>query len=228
MTGVLQLMQSWWLGAERLAMRAPHLAAILAAGSWPAAALTGVAGLALLVAGVRLGRFLTCAGGALVGWVAGGFLAPVVRGWLPEWLPAWIAASMLGLASLLAPGLYPLAVGALPGVLLGLRIPIGGKDWLGGLAGGLALALLASWLRRFVLAATAAVAGALLVVLALLALSHQVPALLALARRPMLLAGLAAVLAVAGAAYQLGAGADGGSWLGSRGRSRKMEGVEDV
>jgi len=205
-------------------MRAPEMAGVLAAGSWPAAALAGVAGFALLVAGARLGRFLSCAGGALVGWVAGGLLAPEVHGWLPGWLPPWIAAATLGMASLLAPGTYPLALGLLPGMLLGLRTPVAGKGWLGGLAGGVALALLALWLRRLVLAATAAVSGAILVALALLALSHQVPALLALARRPTLLAGLAGILAVAGTAYQLGAGVERG---GARSRSRKLEGVED-
>jgi len=225
MSGMVALLQSWWAGAERLAMRAPEMAGVLAAGSWPAAALTGVAGLALLVAGVRLGRFLSCAGGALVGWVAGGLLAPEVHGWLPGWLPSWIGAATLGLASLLAPGAYPFALGLLPGVLLGLRTPVAGKGWLGGLAGGVALALLAAWMRRFVLAATAAVSGAVLVSLALLALSHQVPALLALAHRPMLFAALAATMAVAGTAYQLGAGVERGGRRGAR--SRKLEGVED-
>jgi hypothetical protein len=225
MNGFAQVLQGWAAEAEGLAMRAPELARVLAGGSWPAAALAAATGLALLVAGARLGRFLACGGGALVGWVAGGLLAPVVRGWLPVWLPPWAGAVTLGLASLLGPTSYPSALGALPGVLLGLRIPVAGREWLGGLFGALVLALLALSLRRFVLAATAAVAGALLLVLASLALSHQVPALLALARRPLLLGGLAATLAVAGTVYQLGAGVVRGQ-RGARAPAGKLEGVE--
>ena len=227
MTGVAALLQGWLAAGERLAMRAPELASRLAAGSWPAEMLVAVAGLALLVAGARLGRFLACAGGALVGWIAGGFLASAFHVWLPPWLPPRVGAATLGLASLLAPSLYPLALGLLPGLLLGVQVPIAGKTWLGGVGGAVALALLALWLKRLVVAATAAVGGAVLVTLALVAVSHQVPALLSLARRPALVAGLAATLAVAGTVYQLGAGVERGARRGARARSRKLEGVED-
>jgi hypothetical protein len=221
MSGVFAVPQEWLAVAERLAARVPELARALGAGSWPAAALAGAAGLALLMAGVRLGRLLAAAGGAFVGWFAGGLLAVAVSGWVPAWLPAWVAAAVLGLMSFLAPDVYPIALGLFPGALLGARVPIANKAWLSVL-GGLALALLALWLSRFVLAVTAALAGAVLVVASLLALSLHVPALLVLARSPMLLAGLAALLAVAGTAFQLRAGAG----RARRPRSRKIQDVE--
>ena len=225
MTGVAALLQAWLFAAERLAMRAPQLASAVAAGAWPAEALVAVAGIALLVAGARLGRFLACAGGALVGWLAGDAVTSYLHGWVPAWLPPRVGAGALGVASLVAPTLYPFTLGLLPGLLLGLRVPIGGSPWGGALAGGIGLGLLAAWLRRLVLAATAACAGALLLALVLLALGHQVPAVLPLARRPMLLAGLAGALALAGTAYQLGAG---GERRASRSaRARKLEGVEE-
>jgi hypothetical protein len=224
MSGLVSLLQGAWAAAEGFAMRAPEAAGSLAAGSWPAEVLAASAGLALLVAGARLGRFLACAGGALIGWVGGGLLAPQLHAWLPGWLPPWVGAAMLGFGSLLAPWLYPLSLGLLPGVLLGLRAPVAGRNWLGGTAGGLALGLLALWLRRLVLAATAALAGAVLVSLALVAASRQIPALETLARRPALLLGLAATLVVAGTAYQFGAGVERGGRGGPR--PGKLEGVE--
>jgi hypothetical protein len=221
MSGVLALLQEWLASAERLASRVPELARSLGAGSWPAVVLAGAAGLALLVAGARLGRFLAAAGGALVGWLVGGLLAPAVHGWMPAWVPAWVAAAVLGLVSLLAPDVYPITLGLVPGALLGVRLPLADKPWVGGFSGGLALGLVALWLRRLVLAGTAAVAGAVLAVASLLALSRQVPALLVLARRPMLLTGLAALLAVAGTAFQLGVGDSA-----RKPRSRKVQGAE--
>ena len=221
MSGVFALLQEWLAAAERLAARVPELARALGGGSWPAVVLAGATGLSLLVAGVRLGRLLAAAGGAFVGWLAGGLLAPAVQGWMPGWLPAWVAAAVLGLMSFLAPEVYPIALGLVPGALLGVRMPLAGKPWVGGFSVGLALGLLALWLRRLVLAATAALAGAVLVVASLLALSRHVPALLVLVRRPMLLAGLAALLTVAGTAFQLGAGDSA-----RKARSRKVQGAE--
>jgi hypothetical protein len=228
MMGAAALLQSWWAAAMKLASRAPELARALASGSWPAEGLAALAGLALLVAGARLGRILACGGGAVVGWLAGALVAPHLHGWLPATLPPWIGVAALGLGSLLAPALYPLALGLLPGLLLGFQMPIGDRAWAGALAGGVALALLAIWLRRFVLAATAAVAGAVLVSLALLAATRQVPALLPLARSPSVLALVGATLAVAGTAYQLGAGVQRRDGRGTKARPRKVEGVEDA
>lgn len=223
MNGAGALLRSWLFAAEGLAMRAPYLAGAVAAGGWPAEALVGVAGLALLAAGARVGRLIACAGGALIGWVAGGLAVPYLHGWLPGWLPPRVGAAALGLGSLLAPTLYPFTLGLVPGILLGLRVAIGGTPWAGALAGGVGLAVLAVWLRRFVLAATAACAGAILVALVLLALGRHVPALLPLARRPMLLAAVTGALALAGTAYQLGAGVERKAKRGAR---AKLEGVE--
>jgi hypothetical protein len=221
MSEVFALLQGWLASAEHAAARVPELARALGAGSLPAAVLAGAAGLALLVAGVRLGRPLAAAGGAFVGWLAGGLLAVAVSGWMPAWLPASVAAAVLGLMSFLAPDVYPIALGLLPGALLGARVPIAGKAWLSVL-GGLALALLALWMSRFVLAVTAAMAGAVLVVASLLALSLYIPALLVLARSPMLLWGFSALLAVAGTVFQLRRR----TFRVRKPSSRKVEGME--
>ena len=205
MSGMLTLLESWLAAAERLAARLPQTATSLTRGSWPAAILALALGLALLVAGIRLGRVLTAAGAAAVGWLAGSLLVPSFQLWnLPPATPAWAAAITLGVLALGAPDLYPLVLGGIPGALLGMRVAVAGKAWVGALAGAVVLALLAVWLRRLVLAATGAVAGSVLVVAALIALSAGVPRLAALAHRPLVAAAVAGVLAIAGTAYQLG------------------------
>jgi hypothetical protein len=208
MSAMLATLQGWLAEAERLAGRLPELAAVLRGGGWPALAAALAAGIALLVAGARLGRLLAAAGAALMGWWVGGMLAPAVHGWVPASLPAWVAAAVLGLSALMSPVVYPVVLGLAPGALLGMHVAVAGKAWLGGLAGGIVLALLAVLLRRLVVAATAATVGAALVAAGLLALAARWPALDPLARRPILLLGLAAVLAVAGTAFQLGAGVE--------------------
>ena len=205
MNGMLALLQSWLAMAARLAGQLPEVATALTHGAWPAAVVALGLGLALLLAGLRLGRILAAAGAAAVGWLAGSLLFPSFDLWnLPPATPAWAAALVLGVMALGVPELYAALVGIIPGALLGVHVAVAGKAWLGGLAGAVVLALLALWLRRLVLAATAAGAGAVLVVAALLALSAGVPRLAALAHRPLVLAVLVGVLAVAGTAYQLG------------------------
>jgi hypothetical protein len=200
---MLELLQRWMATAEQLAGRFfPAAAAHLA--SWPAALLAGLAGLALLVAGIRLGRVLAAGGSAVVGYLAGLALVPSFSLWtLPAETPAFAAAAVLGLLALASPELYPVLLGLVPGALLGIRAPVAGSAWLGAAAGGLVLAALAVLLRRIVLAATAATAGAALVAVALLALSHMVPALAFLGQRPALLAGFAVLLAVVSATFQV-------------------------
>jgi hypothetical protein len=202
---VLGVLQSWIAAAERLAARVPEIALSLGARSWPLAALAALFGIALLVVGIRLGPLLTAAGGALVGWIAGSMLPALGAEWaLPAALPGWVAAAVLGLTSAFAPAVYPIALGALPGALLGLSAPLGGHPWLGAGLVGLLLAGLALALRRVIIAATAAVPGAALLMASLIALSARFPALGVLARRPMLLLGIGALLAVAGTAFQVG------------------------
>jgi hypothetical protein len=205
MNGVIALLHSWLAAAERLAGRLPEAAVVLTRGSWPAAVIALALGLALLIAGARLGRVLAAAGAAAVGWLAGSLLVTSFRTWnLPPSTPAWAAALVFGVLALGAPELYPVVLGIIPGWLLGTQVAVAGKAWLGGLAGAVVLALLLLWLRRLVLAGSAAAAGAVLTVMALVALSTRVPRLAALAHRPLVLAAVAGVLAVAGTAYQLG------------------------
>ena len=87
---MLELMQRWLATAERLAGRFPSAAAYL--DSWPAALLALLAGLALLVAGIRLGRVLAAGGSAVVGFLAGTALWPSFDLWnLPAASPAFAA-----------------------------------------------------------------------------------------------------------------------------------------
>lgn len=205
MNGMLALLQSWLAQAEQLAGRLPQVATSLTRGAWPAAVVALALGFALLVAGARLGRVLAAAGAAAVGWLAGSTFIPSFELWnLPPATPAWSAALVLGVVAIGAPEIYPVLVLGIPGALLGMQVAVAGKAWLGGLAGAVVLGLLALWLRRAVLAATAAGAGAVLAVAALLALTAGVPRLVALAHRPLVLAAVTGVLAVAGMAYQLG------------------------
>ncbi len=202
-SGALALVRDWAAGAEALAGRVPELAHQLAPGSWPLAVAVGACGLLLLLGGLRLSPLVTAAGGALLGWVAGGYAAPLFAGRIPPGLTAWVGAAALGVASLLTPYAFPAAAGALPGALLGARLfPWGALA--GILLGAALLGLLAIALRRLVVALFAAAAGAALVAAALIALTVQMPALAVVTRRPTLLAALAATLAVAGAAFQLG------------------------
>lgn len=205
MSAIAAILHAWAGAAERLALRLPELAAAVTRGSWPAAVVVLVLGAALLVAGCRLGRVLAAAASAGVGWLAGARFFPNFELWnLPPATPSWVGALVLGVTALGAPELYPLVVGGVPGFLLGMHVSVAGRSWLGGAVGAVALALLALWLRRLVLAATAACAGAALVVAALATLAARVDRLAPLAQRPLVLAVAAAVLAIAGTGYQLG------------------------
>ncbi len=207
MSGVLQLLSSWLTTAQEVLAHVPDVATALGAGAWPLAVLVGVLGLTLLLAGVRLGRLLSALGGAAVGLLGGLPLAALAAAHgAPGWLPSWVAAAVLGAASYFAPEVYPVVLGLVPGALVGMRVPVGDKAWLGPVVGGLVLGVLGLLLRRVVLAATAACLGAILLCMATLALARQVPALAPLTQRPMLLAGVAAILAVAGTGFQSGRG----------------------
>jgi hypothetical protein len=202
---VLALLQSWIASAERLAQRLPGWAEGIGAHAWPLAAVAALLAIALLVAGTRLGRVIPAAGAAAIGWIAFGQVSGAVSEWgLPAWAPQWGAAIVLGLAAGFAPPVYPLALGMVPGALLGLRMPLAGRVWLGAAAGAVVLGGLAVLARRIVIAATAAAAGAVLLAGALLALAARFTALTALTRRPVLLTLVLAVLAVAGTAFQVG------------------------
>jgi hypothetical protein len=206
MNGVGALLQGWLASAERLAARLPELAAFLRQGSWPGAAVAAGAGIFLLVAGIRLPRVVTAIGGGAVGALAGLAYAEVFRqlGVSPSTAALGCGAA-LAIACALAPPLFPVVLGAVPGALVGARAQVTENPALGAAAGALVLGVFGYLLRRFLVAVAGALAGALLVAAALLALSARFPALGELARRPVVLAAGVALLAVAGAAYQLGA-----------------------
>jgi hypothetical protein len=218
MTGMVTVLQGWLADAEALAGRVPDAAQRLAAGSWPAIALATALGLALLVAGARLRRVLSGAAAGLVGFVLGTTLARLVGGPVGPSTWAWAVAAILTVGAALAPGIYPSALGALAGGVLGARLPVGGSAALGAALGAVVGGSVALLLRRLVLAATAAAAGASLLATVLLALGARYPALAVLGARPVVLVAIGALLFVAGTAFQVGAG-DGG------GRSGKARGA---
>ncbi len=204
MTGVLALLQAWLRTAESLVARAPELSAWAGAGSWPAAAGAVLAGLLLLVAGIRVPRLIAFLGGAAVGWLLGASLAPALHGVAGATAVSGAAALIVALGALAGPPLYPAILGALPGALLGGQLTLMGQPAFGAAAGALALGLAGYLLRRLVLAATASAVGTILVCGALLALSPRLPQLGVLAHRPLALLAVAGVLFVAGTAFQAG------------------------
>jgi hypothetical protein len=204
--GVLALLQTWIATLERLAQRLPGWAESVGANAWPLALVAALLAVALLVAGTRLGRVIPAAGAATIGWFAVGQISGVTSEWgLPGWAPQSGVAVLLGLAAGFAPPVYPLALGMVPGALLGMRFPLAGRVWLGGAVGALLLGGLALAARRIVVAATAAVAGAVLLAGSLLALAVRFKVLTAITRRPVLLTLLLALVVVAGTAFQVGA-----------------------
>jgi hypothetical protein len=204
MQGVLAFLTGPASYAEQLARLVEGLAGRLEPGGWPLWAVTALAGGVLLLQGLKLHRLVNALGGALVGAWWGAQFAGLVPGWMPPWFPGWGLAMALGAASLLFDDVYPIALGVTPGVLMGLRIPLDGQAWIGGLAGAIVTALAALALRRQVIALSASIGGASLVAAAALAAARQVSSLALLAQRPTLLVAAAGVLAVAGTAFQLG------------------------
>ena len=173
---MLSTLQAWAAALERLALRVPELAAIIAPGSWPLATVVALLGVVLLLGGLRLQRLVAPAGGAALGWVIGGMLAPLIPR-VPVGMLHWLGAALLGVGSLASPAVYPLAAGALPGALLGAQVAPPGRLWVGAAGGAVVMALLALVLRRLVIAASAALAGSALLSAALLALAPHVRAL---------------------------------------------------
>ncbi len=199
-----------------LAARIPQLATAAGLGSWQVAVVALVAGIALLIAGVRLGRVLSALAGAALGWVmATRYPAFAVLLGIPPGTAAWVVAATAGFASAFAPGLYPILLGALPGAAwgAGLGLPFLGRRWLAIVGAGAVAALICFAARRLVLALTAACSGVVLIDAALLVLAVQFPVVHAVTRRPMVLALLTAVLLVAGTASQLSYEAPGGRGL---------------
>jgi hypothetical protein len=162
-----------------------------------------VLGAVLLAAADRLRRPVAALGGAAVGVLAARAAQPV----LPEVLSpagwAWVAAVLCGAGAALVPALFPSLVGALVGALLGLHVPVAGRPAIGAiLAAGVGAALLAIGARSTA-AVLASIAGGLALGAAFVTLAggHEIG--LELALRPSVLLGLAVVLGVAGAVFQL-------------------------
>jgi len=183
--------------------RLPALVARLGAfPAWKLAPLA-LAGLALLLAGARGRRPISVVGGALVGWL-GGQAAARALGLTGGLFPLFWAAA-LGAGSGLLPPLYPFAAGGLVGALIGAWLPVPGQGFVAGgilllLCGGLALLA-----PRAIAATTAGLLGAALVGAALAGAGHHIPFLAPLSTHPILLAGVALVLALASSAFQLAA-----------------------
>jgi len=198
----------------QLLREAPALAARLHPLPVWGLASVGVAGLAVLLAGARWRRPVALSGGAAVGWLAGLAGAGVLG--LPGGLFPLLGAIVLGGASLLLPSVFPFAAGGLVGAFLGGLLPVPGQ---GPVAGAVALFLVGGvglMAARLLAAAAAGLAGAAVLGLALLAGARHWQPLAALAARPVVLAGLMLVVAIAGAAYQAGT-----AWGGGGGGSRK-------
>jgi hypothetical protein len=222
---VLELLQSWMADAEGIVGRVPDLVAATGSWSWAVGIVAALGGVGLLLAGARLGPVLTGIGGALVGWLAGVHVATLAElKAVPIPTIGWAVAASLGLLSVFLPAAYPALLGAVAGALLGLRAPLGGSAWIGAAAGALLLGCLALLLRRVVVAGTAAVAGAVLLVAGVVALSLSTPALSGVTHRPVLLTGFGALLAVAGTAFQAATQGGGGPRLRSQPRRSPRHG----
>jgi hypothetical protein len=172
----------------------------------PAAAL-GVAGLLLLLAGARWAPLA----GALAGAQAGALAGLVVQPWLAPHLPIGSRAALaaagalaLGLAGAAWPRLAAVAVGAVPGAVLGVGLPIAGSVLAGGVAGAAILGALALVASDLVLVGAASALGAALLGGAGLALLGSGPLARELAGVPTLLVAWLAVVGAAGVAAQRG------------------------
>lgn len=193
----------WGPFAEAL-KRLPDAAESLRELPWPAAVALLTAGAVTLAAGARARRPLAAVGGAIVGAAAGAAATVLLqgRGGIPPMAMAAVAAAAGALAGVLFPPVFIFGAGALPAALVGLAFPVQGQAALGALTGiavGGAIALL---FARWVAAIAAAGLGAALVASGLFAAFGRSVPLRALASHPLALAGVLAVLTVAGAAFQ--------------------------
>lgn len=177
---------------------------VSAAGPLAGAALLA-AGIVALTVALRAPRPLAAAGGAIVGALAGlavkGTLA--LHFGLAPLTSAVAGAAVVALACGAFPPLFPFAVGALPGALLGVLVPLGGRGVLGAAAGALVAGVVALVFGRPLTAGFAAVTGGLLAGAGLLALLGGSPLARELGGRPFALLGFAVVTGIAGAAFQL-------------------------
>lgn len=173
-----------------------------------------VGGAVLLAAADRLRRPVALLGGAAVGALAVHAAQPLLPGALSPAGWTWIAAVLCGGGAALAPTAFPALAGALIGALVGVRVPVAGRPAVGGfIAAGLGAALFSVGARS-VAAVLASLAGGLAVGVGLVTLAGGRELGVELASRPVVLLGIAVVLGIAGAAFQL---------AGEKGRPRLPE-----
>jgi hypothetical protein len=165
--------------------------------------LLAIAGAVLLAAADRLRRPVALLGGAAVGALAVHAARPILPGGLSPAGWAWIAAVLFGGAAAVAPVAFPALAGALAGALVGAHVPIAGRPAIGAVLAAAVGAALLSVGGRTAAAVLANLAGGLAIATGVVTLAGGRELGVELASRPMVLLGIAAVLGVAGAAFQL-------------------------
>jgi hypothetical protein len=185
----------WVGGVAGEVVRAPWLAAV-------AMVAVGVVTLAL---GARLRRPIATLGGALVGVGAALAFSEAVASplGLSPASAAGVAAAVLGAACFAFPPLFPAVAGALPGALAARGIAPADQQALALGLGAAVGAAVGAVLARLVVAAVASAIGAMVLALGVAGLLAHAGAGEMLLSHPVALVGLAAVLAVAGVAFQL-------------------------
>lgn len=192
----------------RLATRLPELAGPLRPLPLWAHGLLLAAGLAVAAGGARWRRPVGLAGGAATGWLAGLAAAGLLE--LPGRVLPAIGAALVAGGALMVPPVFPFAAGALPGAFVGARLGLPGGPLAGAAIGLLLLGGLGLLGARLLAAAVAGLLGGAIAGVALLAASSHLPELRILEERPVLLAALVLLLAVSGAAFQVGFAWGGG------------------
>lgn len=162
-------------------------------------------GAVLLAAADRLRRPVALLGGAAVGALAVHAARPFLPGGLSPAGWAWVAAILFGGGAALAPPAFPALAGALVGALLGVHVPVAGKPAIGALIAAAVGSALLSVGARSVAAVLASVTGGLAVGVGLVVLAGGREVGVQLASRPLVLIGIAVVLGIGGAAFQLSA-----------------------
>jgi hypothetical protein len=191
--------------ADGIAALSGAVEAVRSLGAW-AGALLVLLGVATLTVATRFARPLAAWGGAVLGAIGALALHRPIQAHLgaAPHLAAAVGALAAGLAFGAFPAAFPFAVGALPGALVGLAVPLAGSAALGAGAGVLVGGIVGMAAARVVKAGFASLTGGLLVAVGLAAAAGARPLGRELAARPFVLAGLAIVLGIAGAAFQMG------------------------
>jgi hypothetical protein len=167
----------------------------------PAAAVLCVLGLVLcFIGGGRAFRVALVGPAVLAGYLLAPQLAPVLH--LKHKVAQLGAAGLLGLLSLFYPPAVLFIAGGTGGALLGGELA-GPEDYWGGFVPGFLLAgLLSVVAARIVAVVLSALVGAVYFAAGAVALSAYTPAAGLVASYPILVAGVALVLAVGGIGYQ--------------------------